>query len=75
MDFILNPREPQIVNLDMLPRMDRSLIDYKKYHEQFVGQSGIRYEMTVQATRGCPFRCFYCDVQNITPYHRRRSVE
>ena len=29
MKLVVNPREPQIKNLDMLPRMDRSLIDYK----------------------------------------------
>lgn len=72
--MILTGRQEQIQDLDTLPRWDRSLIDYRKYH-QYVGQSGIRYEMTMQATRGCPYRCFYCDVQNLTPMHRRRSVE
>ena len=72
--IILTGRHEQIRDLDVLPRWDRSLVDYRKYH-QYVGQSGIRYEMTMQATRGCPYRCFYCDVQNLTPMHRRRSVE
>ena len=71
--LIINEREDQIVNLDSIPRWDRGLIDYKKYHNS-VGQSGIRYEMTMQGTRGCPFQCFYCDVQHLTPFHRRRSV-
>lgn len=72
--FVCTERRPQINELDKLPMWDRGLIDYKKYH-QYVGQSGIRYEMTMQGTRGCPFSCFYCDVQHITPHHRRRSPE
>ena len=71
--LVITDREDQIKDLDVLPAWDRSLIDYKRYH-QYVGQSGIRYEMTMQGTRGCPFQCFYCDVQHITPYHRRRSI-
>ena len=72
--FILTERRAQIQDLDMLPRWDRSLINYRQYHK-YVGQAGIKYEMTIQGTRGCPYKCFYCDVQHITPLHRRRSVD
>jgi radical SAM superfamily enzyme YgiQ (UPF0313 family) len=64
----------QITDLDMLPRIDRSLIDYTRYH-QFIGQSGIRNCLTIQGGRGCPYRCFYCDVQKLTPDLYRRTSE
>jgi|ETNmetMinimDraft_2_1059921.scaffolds.fasta_scaffold19786_2 radical SAM superfamily enzyme YgiQ (UPF0313 family) len=71
--FLTEPR-PQIKNLDMLPVIDRSLIDYDKYH-QFIVMAGIKYSMAIQATRGCPYECFYCDVYKTAKFHRRRSVE
>ena len=64
----------QFRDLDSLPMIDRSLIDYEKYHKH-IGQAGIKNSISIQATRGCPYRCFYCDVQYLTKLHIRRSVD
>lgn len=62
----------QFRNLDELPFVDRSLIDYDAYH-QFIGHAGVKYSMAIQATRGCPYKCFYCDIYKTAPTHFRRS--
>ena len=61
-------------SLDDLPMIDRSLIDYTKYHK-YVGHAGRKYSMAMQATRGCPYKCFYCDIYKTTINHYRRSVD
>lgn len=64
---------PQIKKLDILPILDRSLIDYDEYHK-FIGHAGVKYSMAIQATRGCPYKCFYCDVYKTFKIHYRRSI-
>ena len=64
----------QFNNLDDLPLYDRSLVNYLSYNN-LITDAGLKYSMSIQATRGCPYRCFYCDVYKSTLYHYRRSVD
>ncbi len=73
-NLFITDKRAQIDDLDTLPMLDRGLIDYRKYHQN-IGQSGIRNCFTVQASRGCPYRCIYCDVIKLSPRLYRRSPE
>ncbi len=55
---VTSPR-PQIKNLDALPLPDRSLVDYSRYN-QYVGQGCFQKDISLVATRGCPYKCLYC---------------
>ena len=64
---------PHINNLDDLLMPDRSLVNYEKYN-RYIGQALVKHCISLQATRGCPFKCAYC--HNIWPKnHVVRSAE
>ncbi|MBI1860973.1 MAG: radical SAM protein [Deltaproteobacteria bacterium] len=65
---------PQIKNLDALPVTDRTLISYSRYH-RYIGHAGVKHSIAIQASRGCPYRCFYCDVYKSAEFHFRRPVD
>ena len=66
------PRQ-QITDLDSLPIVDRTLIDYEKYH-RYIGIALAKNTVHIQATRGCPYHCAYC--HKIWPKrHAARSFE
>jgi amino acid adenylation domain-containing protein len=50
---------PQIMDIEGIGIPDRSLVDYEKYN-RYLGQSIFKNYMTLQATRGCPYKCMYC---------------
>jgi amino acid adenylation domain-containing protein len=54
-----SPIRPQIKDLDTLPIINRSLVDYEKYH-RYIGLTMVKYAITLMATRGCIYDCAYC---------------
>ena len=59
--IIKTKSQKQISDLDTIPFYDRSLVNYENYHK-YIGHAGVKHSVAIQATRGCPYRCFYCDV-------------
>ncbi|MDP6683005.1 MAG: radical SAM protein [Desulfobacterales bacterium] len=56
--LIKGPPHGFIENLDCIPVPDRRLIDYDKYYNVL---SGSNLMTTMMTSRGCPYRCIFCD--------------
>lgn len=57
-DIIDTGEAPYIEQLDSLPFPDRSFLPYKEYFSLLGGDA---YSTTIFTSRGCPFRCAFCD--------------
>jgi amino acid adenylation domain-containing protein len=70
---IQTPPREQIPDFDALPFPDRTLVDYRKYH-QYIGEAMAKHKVMMQTTRGCPYNCAFC--HKIWPKKQiRRSAE
>lgn len=61
-------REPMIVDLSLLPRPARDLLDVKSYNYQING----RPATNVMSQFGCPYGCAFCCGRNIAEYRKVR---
>ena len=56
----VNPAETELLNLNELPFPARHLVDISSYNH-IIGEG--RQFFTIQATRGCPAACSFCDIR------------
>ncbi len=66
----VNPSETELLDMDDLPFPARHLVDISQYNH-IIGEG--RQFFTIQATRGCPAACTFCDIRQTT--FRCRSPE
>lgn len=62
---------PAIENLDDLPFPARHLVPYKKYSSLLAGGGLVT---TIFTSRGCPFKCSFCDRPHLGKRFRARSA-
>lgn len=66
----INQAQTDLLDLNTLPFPARHLVDVTKY-EHIIGEGSQFF--TIQATRGCPAACLFCDIRKTT--FRFRSAE
>ncbi|MCP4156010.1 MAG: AMP-binding protein, partial [bacterium] len=57
--IIVTPPAPHIKRFDALPMPDRTHIDHRHYKNK-IGMASVTNSISLQATRGCPYKCIYC---------------
>lgn len=71
-EIVNNPIEGLIDNLDEIPFPDRKLLPIEKYNSIL---SGGRVVTTMFTSRGCPFRCSFCDRPHLGKKFRARGAK
>ena len=56
---LLTAGRPQITDFDNIPIPDRSFVNQEQYN-RFIGLTLVKNGISLQATRGCPYKCAYC---------------
>ena len=69
--IVINPLPGLIENLDKLPFPARELTPYKKYSSLLAKRSPIT---TMITSRGCPYKCIFCDRPHLGKMFRARSA-
>jgi anaerobic magnesium-protoporphyrin IX monomethyl ester cyclase len=69
---IINDQKGYIEDLDSLPFPARHLTPYKKYYSILGNHATYT---TMVSSRGCPFRCLFCDRAYHGKIYRKRSAE
>jgi radical SAM superfamily enzyme YgiQ (UPF0313 family) len=57
-NIVKNERRPFLTGLDDLPTVDYDMIDVQRYS---IPTMAGRYVISMMLSRGCPFRCTFCD--------------
>lgn len=71
-----NPNVTLIDDIDTLPPPDRSIIPYQKYDSILSRDKYNRgYVTTMFSSRGCPYKCIFCDRPNLGKSFRYNSPE
>ena len=55
---VSNPSRPFLATLDDLPSVDYDMVDIRKYT---IPTMAGRYVLSMMLSRGCPFKCTFCD--------------
>jgi len=69
-----NPTSDFVADLDKLPVPNRRLLDYRAYHSILSKKkSAEHYVTTAFSSRGCPYKCIFCDRPNLGKKFRSHS--